>query len=124
MNFETDEFKLLQLVIFAQPEFKQLLGQHKNFRDRVSLGYVLNPVDRDETRELIEYRLRQSGYEQNSNLFTDDAIEQIYSYTQGYPRRIISLCHNLLIEMITSESKSVGKNLVVSAIRKEREWNA
>lgn len=124
LNFETDEFKLLQLVIFAQPELKKLLQEHKNFRDRISLGYVLNPVDKQETKELIEYRLKKSGYQGNSNLFTKGAIDQIYNYTQGFPRRIISLCHNLLIELITSESKSIGKNLVVSGIRKERDWNA
>ncbi|MEE9166607.1 MAG: AAA family ATPase [Candidatus Neomarinimicrobiota bacterium] len=124
LNFETDEFKLLQLVIFAQQEFRKLLKEYKNFGDRVSTGYVLNPVNKKETRELIEFRLVKSGYEGNPKLFTQGAIEQIYNYTQGYPRRIITLCHNLLVEMIMSQSKSVGKSLVVSAIRKERTWNA
>lgn len=124
LNFETDEFKLLQLVIFAQPEFRRLFRKHKNFQDRITLGFVLNPVNLEDTKHLINYRIEQAGYQGNSDLFSATAIERIYQYSEGYPRRITSFCHNLLVEMITAGLKSINENLVISTIRKEREWNA
>lgn len=124
LNFETDQFKLLQLIIFAQPELRKLMRKHKNFQDRIAFGYVLNPINLPDTKGLIHYRLQKSGFKGNSNLFSESAIDRIYNYTEGYPRRINSFCHNLLVEMITSELDSIDEDLVVSAIRKERTWNA
>lgn len=124
LNFETDKYKLLQLIIFAQMELRKLLGKHKNFQDRISYGTVLQPISLDDTKGLIEFRLAQAGYKGNSYFFTDGAIERIYQYTEGFPRKIISICHLLLVEMITAELSQIGDDIVVSTIRKEREWHA
>jgi len=124
LNFETDKDKLLQLVIFAQKELKDLLSKHKNFQDRISFGTVLQPINQEETKGLIEYRLAQAGYNGEFNLFTIKAIQRIHKYTEGFPRRIISICHLLMIEMISADLNQIGDELVVSTIRKEREWHA
>ena len=64
--------------------------------DRVALKYTINPLDENETKEMIEFRLRQAGYLGQEGIFSDEAIRLIYYYTQGYPRKISMLCHDAL----------------------------
>lgn len=106
LNYETNEFKLLQLVLFAQMELVPRIKEIKNFVDRIVLKYVLNPLDEKETMDMIEFRLRQAGFDSNLKLFTDDAIAEIHRYSQGYPRRINLLCHNALRALL-SQNKTV-----------------
>lgn len=112
LNYETNEFKLLQLVLLSQLELLPRLKQMNNFWDRISLKYVLNPLDEQETREMILFRLRQSGYAFEANLFTDEAIGEIYQYTRGYPRKVSMLCHDAL-KYLVAKSRSVVDGAVV-----------
>src|SRR3989338_2936845 len=57
LNFETNEFKLLQLVLLGQVELYPKIMQLPNFLDRISFKYTLNPLDAQETKELIHYRI-------------------------------------------------------------------
>src|SRR3989339_784196 len=70
LNYETNEFKLLQLVLFSQMELLPRINEIKNFVDRIVLKYALNPLDEKETRDMIEFRLRQAGYNSELRLFT------------------------------------------------------
>jgi len=112
LNYETNEFKLLQLVVLAQLELLPRIREIKNLIDRVSLKYIINPLDEKETKEIIEYRIKQAGYNGGAPLFADDAIGEIYRYTQGYPRRIAMLCHNAL-KMLVMESKPVVDGRII-----------
>ena len=100
LNYETNKFKLLQLVLFAQTELLPQVQQIKNFWDRISLKYILNPLSLTETKEIIDYRLRQAGYKKSTPLFSDEAMGLIFQRTQGCPRRIMMLCHNALESLI------------------------
>ena len=57
LNYETNEKKLLQIVIFAQDEFRNFLRKHENFADRINLYHMLGPMNFRDTREMIRYRL-------------------------------------------------------------------
>jgi len=96
LNYETNEFKLLQLVLLGQMELLPRLLDIKNFTDRISLRCTLTPFKEEETREMIKFRIRQAGYEGREDLFTNDAITQIHEYTGGYPRKISMLSHKAL----------------------------
>lgn len=119
LNYETNEYKLLQLVIFAQMELLPKIRKIKNFMDRICLKYILNPLDETETARLINFRLIQAGYNNNKHLFTPDAIRRIYEYTQGYPRRIIHTCHNALEYMVMYDKEAVDSELVETIIANE-----
>ena len=106
LNYETNEYKLLQLVLLGQLELMTQLRQMKNLCDRISLKYVINPLDESEVRELINFRLRAAGYGSNVPFFTKDAINEVYRHTQGYPRRIAMICHNAL-KALVMENKTV-----------------
>jgi general secretion pathway protein A len=119
LNYETNEFKLLQLVIMAQVELLPRIKRIRNFMDRIALKYTINPLDERETKQLIEFRLRQAGYKGQSNLFTDEAIKLIYQRTQGYPRRIAMLCHDALETIVMRESSVVHTQILNSLIEQE-----
>lgn len=119
LNYETNEYKLLQLVIMAQIELLPRINRIRNFMDRVVLKYTINPLDEAETKEMIEFRLKQAGYNHENSLFTDEAISLIYQQTQGYPRRIAMLCHDALETAVMREASIVDEEIINSLILEE-----
>ena len=119
LNYETNEFKLLQLVILSQMELLPRLRKVRNFVDRISLKYIINPLDEQETKEMIEFRLRQAGYTQENTLFSDEAIKAIFDYTQGYPRKISLLCHNALEHLVMKEQRLIDRSAIDGLIHEE-----
>ncbi|HEC69948.1 MAG TPA: AAA family ATPase [Candidatus Omnitrophica bacterium] len=120
LNYETNEFKLLQLVLLGQLELHTKIMSIPNFLDRISFKYTLNPLSKKETAEMIEFRVRKAGYSSKMHLFLDEAIEEIYNYTKGYPRRITLLCHKALKELILRNRFVVDAKLVLDLIEKEK----
>ena len=88
LNYETTDKKLLQLILMAQLEFLPAIRGQRALWDRVSLKYVLNPLDEREMIAMIQFRLRQAGYAGREALFAEEAFQDIYLATHGYPRRI------------------------------------
>ncbi len=122
LNFETNEYKLIQLVLLGQLELYVKVVNMTNFLDRISFKYALNPLDAKETRELIHFRMKVAGYNSSMELFTDEAIAEIYNYSRGYPRRITMLCHKVLKELILHNKQIVDRLLVKSVIDKEQQF--
>jgi len=122
LNFETNEYKMLQLVLLGQVELYPKLVNMPNFMDRISFKYTLNPLDSKETKELIHYRIRQAGYNSRMELFADEAIGEVYNYTHGYPRKITKLCHQILKELILQNKKVIDRPLVLDVIQKEEQF--
>lgn len=119
LNYETNESKLLQIVIFAQNEFKRILKRHANFADRVNQYYFLKPLNFRETKALIRFRLSRSGRPaEMPALFTLPGLWAVYLATDGYPRRIITLCHQILLTLIIQNKTSAGWTLVRSTTRR------
>ncbi len=108
LNFETNDSKLIQVIIFAQPEFKELLNKHENFRDRISFGYTLRPLDVEDTIAFISHRLSVAGADMDDPLFTEEAMRIIYEKTKGFPRKIVTTCHQLIIDMLMSGKTRVS----------------
>ena len=103
LNFETNDQKLLQIVIFGQNEIDRILADHPNFADRVGLFHRLLPLSRKDTALFIDYRLERSGGNDPQKPrvhFTRRALSLIHKLTGGYPRKIINLCHNILLTLI------------------------
>lgn len=120
LNYETNEYKLLQLVLLGQLELHSKILQMQNFYDRIDYKFTLNPLGYDETKSMIEFRIRQAGYGGRGALFEDAAVKEIYEYTKGYPRGIIRICHNCLRELVMSRSRTaVDGRIVESVITKE-----
>jgi len=127
LNFETNQFKLLQIVIFAQLEFKEILHSQANFADRINLLHHLAPMDFKDTRRMIHHRLKLSSTTASPRpLFTLPALWAIYRSTQGYPRKIIHLCHQSMLTMLIQNRTRAGWALIRSCrqrlIDHQRRW--
>jgi general secretion pathway protein A len=120
LNYETHDTKLLQLVLVGQLEFLPTLRGIRNLWDRISLRYVLNPLDEAETKELIAFRLAQAGLTGREPLFTDEAVRDVYYATQGYPRRIALLCHDALERLVMDNQPVVTGALIKDLVARER----
>ncbi|MCK4809463.1 MAG: AAA family ATPase [Candidatus Omnitrophica bacterium] len=119
LNYETNKFKLLQLVLLGQVELHSKIMGIPNFFDRISFKYSLNPLDYKETKELIEFRIRQAGFKSRTHLFLDEAVKEIYQHSRGYPRQITMLCHRLLKQMVIKKKFVVDKYIVQEMVRDE-----
>ncbi len=119
LNFETNEFKLLQIVIFAQKEFEATIRKYPNFADRINLYHQLKPLNFHDTRLMIKYRLEKSSNSPKTlNLFTTPALWAIFRITGGYPRKIINLCHQSILSMIIQNRSKCGYFLVRTCARR------
>lgn len=112
LNFETNEYKLIQLVLLAQLEIVPKLKQMQNLMDRINLKFMLRPLNQEEVGELIRFRLQQAALWRGNYLFTDEAIQLIYEVTGGFPRRITMLCHRALESAVMYNLARVDKDLI------------
>ena len=108
LNYETNEHKLLQIVIFAQGEFESALAARPNFVDRINVYERLGPLGFRDTRALVRYRLEvSSNTAATLHLFSLGALWVIYRAGRGYPRKIVSLCHQCVLSLIVKDRKHV-----------------
>ncbi|MGD9412453.1 MAG: AAA family ATPase [Desulfobacterales bacterium] len=128
LNYETNEFKLLQIIIFAQKEFENTIKKYANFADRINLYHYLRPLNFRDTRMMIKFRLEKSKeVNKKIDIFSYPALLKIYRITGGYPRKIINLCHHCILTMIVQNRTRVSAALVRSCIkrafpREPRRW--
>ncbi len=118
-NLETQQQKLLNLVLFAQLEWMQVLRAAPNFEQRVNLTYTLQAIQFEETRQFIEFRLRQAGAEPGSGpVFEDAALRAIHAYAEGSPRVIVTLCRNSLLLAAQLRTNRISSDIVLHTIDK------
>lgn len=122
LNYETNDQKLLQLVILGQMELLPKIKDVTNFMDRVNLKYILNPLDENETGRMIQFRLAQAGYDNPEALFTQEAVHAIYDHTQGYPRQIARVCHNAMEQLVMQDRQVVTQDVIDHLILLDRQW--
>jgi len=119
LNYETNEYKLLQIVIFAQKEFENTVRKYPNFADRINLYHQLKPLSFNDTRLMIKFRLEKSNNSRRKlNLFTHPALWAIYRISGGYPRKIINLCHQSILSMIIQNRSKSSYFLVRACARR------
>jgi len=113
LNFETNNHKLLQTVIFAQKELEEELKTRSNFTDRIATFFSLTPFNYRDTRKMIQHRLSLAGRDGKvaSTLFTGPAFWVIYRVSKGYPRKIVQLCAKSLLSLIIQNKSRVSASL-------------
>jgi len=117
LNFETDQDKLLQIVLCGQPELELLLNkpQLRQLKQRVSLRSVLKPLTVFEVDRYIRFRLKVAGAD-NLNVFDEQAVRLIYRASSGIPRVINNLCDNSLLFGYAGNQKRVTRGIVEEVI--------
>ncbi|MEJ2100001.1 MAG: AAA family ATPase [Desulfobacterales bacterium] len=119
LNYETNEYKLLQIIIFAQKEFENTIKKYANFADRINLYHHLRPLNFRDTRLMVKFRLEKSkDTSKKMDIFSYPALYAIYRHSGGYPRKIIHLCHHCVLAMIVQNRSKVSYALVRSCIKR------
>jgi len=119
LNYETNEYKLLQIAIFAQKDFEKTLKKYANFADRINLYHELGPLNFQDTRLMIQYRLNQASQGAKApTFFSYAAVWAIFRSTAGYPLKIINLCQRCLLTMIIQNRNKIGWLLVRSCVKR------
>lgn len=116
-NLETAKSKLLQVILIGQPELNDTLEdpQFRQLKQRVSLRFHMQPLNREDTQKYIRRRLRIAGaFDQN--IFTRKALNRIFRYTKGLPRLINIVCDNALLTGYATEQKVIGYKIVGEVI--------
>jgi len=118
INYETNDMKLLQLVLFSQEQLRTKLTHPlaRNFRSRIALASTLEAMGQKEHAEMIDFRWRVASGNQE-HPFTPEAMEAIYVYSKGMPREACIIADNSLLAAYLSSKKSVDKDIVVAAFR-------
>lgn len=119
-NLETDQRKLLQIVLIGQPELRDTLNDPRlrQLRQRITVRYHLNPLTRDETERYIRHRLDLSRANGRSDLsFTRGALRWIYRYSRGVPRLVNAVCDKTLLCGYVAGTGRIAGRHVRRAIR-------
>lgn len=117
-NLETNQHKLLQIVLFGQPELDEMLAkpQIRQLKERITYHFNLEPLRQGEIRDYLNARLSSSGY-RGGSLFTSGAIRQIAKYSRGLLRRVNILADKALLAAYADNSRRVGRRQVMAAVK-------
>ena len=117
-NLETDERKLLQIVLLGQPELRDRLNDHglRQLRQRITIRYHLNPLRRNEVGQYVRHRLQVSGAN-GAPYFTPAALWRIYHYSKGVPRLINAICDKCLLAGFFAQRDKIDFSTVGRARR-------
>ena len=117
-NLETDEHKLLQIVLMGQPELRDRLNDHRlrQLRQRITVRYHLRPLTRFEIGQYIQHRLQVSGAN-GAPYFTLGAVWRIQRYSHGIPRLVNALCDKCLLAGFVQQREHIDYGMVGTAIR-------
>lgn len=117
-NLETKQDKLLQIVLFGQPELDVNLNETniRQLRERITHSFQLGPLDTKDIGEYLIFRLRAAGYH-GPHLFTDAAIKQLSKSAQGLVRRVNILADKALLAAFAENLYQVTPKHVKAAIK-------
>ena len=119
-NLETAQQKLIQIVLVGQPELDQKMDspQLRQLKQRITLRCTLQPLEEVETRAYIWQRMKRAGATFETVLiFPPAPVASIYSYSQGIPRLINTICENALIHAYAQQSKTVTEEMIHEVAR-------
>ena len=111
-NLETAKQKLLQIILIAQPELRDLLSQTnlRQLAQRVTGRYHLEPLSREESARYIDHRLKVAG--SLTEIFDQGAKREVYRLSGGIPRLMNVICDRALLGAYSRESRRVNKWMV------------
>ena len=114
LNFQLDDRFLLTLILIGQPELRDIIVKVKQLDQRIAIKYHLHPLVSEDISTYIEFRLEKAGLA--GNMFDQQAVEEIYNYSQGIPRKINNVCDLSLLIGFTSKAEAIGPEIVKQVV--------
>ena len=121
-NLETDQQKLIQIVLSGQPELKQRLAsvELRQLRQRITVRYHIPALACSEVGHYIHHRLRLAGAPADVE-FTPEAVERVVTYSEGIPRKINALCDYTMLAGYVMNARQLGPVCVDRAMHQLEE---
>ena len=118
-NLETDEKKLLQIILTGQPELASMLARPelRQLNQRITARFDLMPLDEHETHTYVRHRLQVAGLSDDREIFSGAALRQIFRLSGGVPRVINLLCDRAMMGAYGRDQAKVLPNLVAEAAK-------
>lgn len=115
-NLETNERKLLQIILIGQPELREMLARPEleQLAQRVIAQFHLGALSAKETRQYVSHRLIVAGWK-GPLPFSDQALRQVHRLTGGVPRRINLLCDRALLGAYANGQTSIDQRVINQA---------
>jgi MSHA biogenesis protein MshM len=122
-NLETRTDKLLQIVLFGQPELDETLRRPdiRQLRDRIAHSFRLEPLTHEEVREYLTFRMRAAGY-RGPEIFSPQVVKQIAGASDGLTRRINLIADKALLAAFSENTHTIQPRHVLAALR-DSEFN-
>ena len=116
-NLETDENKLLQIILFGQPELDQNLAikSIRQLRERITHHFELEPLTQQEIYNYLNFRMRQVGYT-GPELISDSVAKKIEQHSEGLLRRINIIADKILLSAFAEGTHNLGTKHVIAAV--------
>jgi general secretion pathway protein A len=116
-NLETEQDKLIQIILAGQPELNDILRRHdlRQLNQRITVRCRLTPMKLDDTTRYISHRLTISG-SRIPEIFSPAAVRRIYRFSHGIPRLINVACEQALVMAWTREVRSVSPSIAAEVI--------
>ncbi len=116
-NLETEKRKLVQIVLFGQPELDARLGEPhlRQLRQRITFSYTLPSLDARTLAGYVQHRLRVSGY-RGRKLFTPGALKALHRASGGIPRLANIFCHKALLAAYGRGQLIVNRRQIAAAV--------
>ncbi|CAA0101737.1 Uncharacterised protein [Halioglobus japonicus] len=118
-NLETNNEKLLQIILIGQPELAQMLARPelRQLNQRITARYNLGPLNLDETSAYIQHRMQVAGMSPERVVFSPAVVRGIYKATRGIPRVINVLCDRMLLGAYGRSTSHVDHDMLQIALR-------
>lgn len=110
LNFQLNDRFLLTILLIGQPELADTIRKLKQLDQRMAIRYHVNPLNEEETKEYINSRLKKGG--RKDPIFTDDAVEKIFRYSEGIPRKINNICDLSLLVGFASQVNQIDGAMI------------
>jgi MSHA biogenesis protein MshM len=117
-NLETEKRKLLQVVLFGQPELDERLSQDslRQLRQRITFEHMLTGLTEAELLDYLAHRLHVAGYT-GPSLFTRGAVNLLYRASRGVPRLVNILTHKSLLLVYAEGGRTVNQRHMRAAVQ-------
>ena len=112
---QKDERPLFTIILAGTDEIRPALANHESLRRRIQLDWQLKPLSAAQTTEYIQHHMRAVGGDIWA--FSKDALDTVYTYSQGIPRSINNLCDTALMLGFAAQSPSVTRDIIMQAAR-------
>ena len=119
MNYESNDQKFLQVVLFAQEEFRKRLQhpRYTNLVNRTAMSSSIEALSPSETAAMLKHRWWVASNGKDTFPFSDDAIDQLFTYSKGIPRTQIILAENALLAAYLLQQKAIHADLIQQVVK-------